>query len=215
MNAMNFSELIKSIIIASYEIIKALGIGAYKVLGNAAQSGVNITYYSSVFTYDLASEIIGMKDQLASVLLSRYVLTENNAISDANTIIAGLKVKYADLSTKVGIQTRSAAAIIAATKADLEAKIQTLDQSGQEKFAQAQDEATRVAGNVGLIKNRIFMAIDKGIMDNLDPSSAVATADMKGLFIQAGGRKRKSKRHTKKRSRSTRRSSRRSTRRSR
>jgi hypothetical protein len=210
MDAFGFTTTAIAAIEAVYDILRVISSHLLLKLPYAGfQTVSTTTKFLGHLTYDSIVEMLSNSDQLIDGALLRYILTENNAITDIGRVIETLKATYATLNDKVGVVTRS----------------------GQEKLAALQGQIDRLSSVVaahamtGLvaaqpanafykkIKEAICLAIDRGIEDvclinviiGLYGFRPIETNAGAGCTISGGRRRRKSKRSTRRGKRSTKR----------
>jgi len=197
-----------AIIAAVYDILRVISIHLVLNIPLAAWTAFRTTAtFSAGFAYDSIMEILRSSDVLIDTALFRYILTENDAITDINKILETLKENYTTLSNKVGVFTRSAQEKIDA----LRVQIDRLTAMAAAQMARASVSTQSATNTYGNIKQAICRAIDNGISDvclineimQVYGFSQIQTDG--GCTISGGRRRRKSKRSTRKGKRSTKR----------
>lgn len=210
MDAFGFKPFVIAIITAVYDVLRVISIHLVFNITPAAWTAFRTSAtFSAGFAYDSVSEIVNNRDAIIDAALFRYILTENNAITDINMILATLTQQYTALNDKVGVLTRSGQQKIR----DLQGQIERLSSAAIGHAATGLVAAQPANDFYINIKDIICRAIDNGISDvclinqiiKLYGFSPKETSAGASCTISGGRRRRKSKRSTRRGKRSTKR----------
>lgn len=211
-NAFGLGATFLAIIKAVYDILRVISIHLLLNIPLAAWSSLKTSAnFSATFAYDSIVETIRNSDALINGTLIRYILTENDAITDINTILATLEQQYAVLRGNVSSWTRSGKEKMRA----LQGQIERLSSAAIGHAATGLVAAQPANDFYIRIKEAICIAIDRG-KDDACATAGVINIIMDiygfrqiqtdgGCTISGGRRRRKSKRSTRKGKRSTKR----------
>ena len=212
MDAFGFKPFVIAIITAVYDVLRVISIHLVFNITPAAWTAFRTSAtFSAGFAYDSVSEIVNNRDAIIDAALFRYILTENNAITDINTILATLERQYAALRGNVSSWTRSGQEKMVA----LQGQIDRLSSAAIGHAATGLVAAQPANDLYIRIKDKICRAIDSGIEDvclineiiQLYGFHPIETNEGAGnsCTISGGRRRRKSKRSTRRGKRSTKR----------
>lgn len=213
METFGLTPTAKAVIAAVYDILRVISTHLLlKVPLAGFQTVSTSTMFLGRLTYDSIVELLESSDSFIDGALFRYILTENNALTDISAILETLKANYDALKGKVGVVTRSVQEKMVALQVQIDS-LSAILATQRGVVAVAAQQATN---NYRGIKQKICLAIDRGIEDvclineiiglyGFRPIETNAGAAGNSCTISGGRRRRKSKRSTRRGKRSTKR----------